>query len=78
MASDEQIERVDELAGWITPQKAAEVLGVDASLIRRLAEQQAIVARRWSGRALMINQESLHHYLAQRRRPGRPPKLPTE
>jgi len=29
---------VDELAGWITPQKAAEVLGVDTSLIRRLAE----------------------------------------
>jgi hypothetical protein len=78
MASDETIERVDELAGWITPQKAAEVLCVDTSLIRRLAEQQVIIARRWGGRALMINQESLRHYLAQRRRPGRPPKLPSE
>ena len=75
MSKYDNIARLDEVGDWMSVQRAAEILNLETSMIRHLVSQQILSARRWSGHALMIHRESVTAYAADRRTPGRPPKI---
>ena len=61
------------LQDWITPQEAAELIGVTAHQVRHLARTDVLESQRF-GRAWMIKRVSAEAYATQEHRPGPKPK----
>ena len=77
MGQYDHIDRLDEIEHWMSVQRAAETLQVDQSRVRQLIKQKMLLARRWSGHALMIDKASVTAYDTNRQGRGRP-KMQTE
>ena len=56
------VPEIDEIAGWVSLRRAAEILGTTDDNVRKLVHRQRIVAQRWGSRELMINKASLETY----------------
>jgi excisionase family DNA binding protein len=76
MESDEhdrpQSENIYQTEDYMTPQAAADYLGVQIATIRKLVERGHLIARRWGNRPLVLLRSSVQQYKATRRGPGRP------
>ena len=67
-----QVDSLHELDGWLSAEKAAELLNMHHNSIRKMVAAGDLVARRWGGHTLMISRASVDAYNALRRSPGRP------
>lgn len=64
------IESLNEIADYVSTSRAAAMLGVTDSHIRRLVLDGDLRAKRWDGHSLMIERASVVAYAAVPRHPG--------
>lgn len=59
-----EIPRIDELAGYVSTERARTLLGgVSEARVRQLVMDGALNAGRWAGHSLMIRESSIQKYL---------------
>lgn len=65
---------IDELGGYVSTRRAAEIMAYTVDAIRKLVFRGQVESVRWEDHSLMINKVSLEYYRDHRQPSGRPKK----